>query len=143
MNDDNVKVGGSINEISLPQIDQSCLEEESNAGESRIEAAAAEGYRIQKKAGRGSPAKQGTSVNDENDVNLGNLEDVSSDKGYFEKRPSLTNSFMRQAACYEYQNEGPSKKSKIIVGGPFNNTQEALNSSFASSKMSRKSPRLS
>lgn len=32
--------------------------------------------------------------------------EVSSDKGYFEKkRPSLANSFLRQAACYEYKDD--------------------------------------
>ena len=55
---------------------------------------------IHKKSGR-SPYFEGGPVSPHREQ-AGGGEDVSSDKGYFEKRESLTNSFMRQAACYEY-----------------------------------------
>lgn len=53
---------------------------------------------VQKKNGK-SPTEEDLYV-DPPDV------ETSSDKGYFEKkRPSLANSFLRQAACYEYKDD--------------------------------------
>ena len=71
--------------------------------------------------------------------------EISSDKGYFEKkRPSLANTFLKQAACYEYKDDINKRASINFNSSQLQQSQESLNSSVAiSRKSSLRSQRLS